>query len=297
MFEALQLVSNSNGIPFETLKLPPPFFIHLNYDFVETNSNYTLITGGSDGIGYELAKQFAQNGHSLILVARNEAQLGRVKEELEGANVDVVIISKDLFEPDAPFELYDDIKSRNLKVDILVNNAGQGEYGLFADTDIDRELSIIQLNICATVVLTKLFLRDMLEEGSGKILNLSSIAGKTPGPWQSVYHGTKAFVQSFTEAIRSEVKDSGITVTALLPGATDTDFFNKASMQSSKAVQDKSKLSDPADVAKDGYEALMSGDDKVISGLKNKMVVGMSNAMPDSTSADMMKKQQEPVKK
>jgi uncharacterized protein len=124
-------------------------------------------------------------------------------------------------------------------------------------------------------------------------MNLSSVASKIPGPWQSVYHGTKAFVQSFTEAIRSEVKDSNVTITALLPGATDTDFFNKAEMEESKIVQD-GKLDDPADVAKDGYEAMMSGEDKVISGWKNKMQVAMANVTSDSLAADKMKKQQAP---
>jgi short-subunit dehydrogenase len=256
---------------------------------------YTLITGGSEGIGYELAKQFAEHGHNLILVARDGSQLSRTQQELEGSGVEVITIAKDLFGTDAPFELYEEIKQRQLTIEILVNNAGQGVYGLFEDTDIRRELAIVQLNIASLLVLTKLFLKDMLAQGEGRILNLSSIASKTPGPWQSVYHGTKAFVQSFTEALRSEVKDKGITVTALLPGATDTDFFNKAGMESSKAVQDKEKLADPAKVAKDGYEALMSGDDKVISGFQNKMTVGMSNMMSDSTASDMMKKQQEPV--
>jgi len=264
---------------------------------METTQTYTLITGGSEGIGLELAKQFAENGHNLILVARDEQDLANAKNTIDGTGVDVQVISKDLFNPQAPFELYDKIKSQELIVDILVNNAGQGQYGLFEDTDIWRELGIIQLNIASLTALTKLFLQDMLERGEGKILNVSSIASKTPGPWQSVYHGTKAYVQSFTEAVRSEVKEKGITVTALLPGATDTDFFNKAEMQASKAVQDKDKLADPAKVAKDGYEALMSGDDKVISGFKNKATVAMSNMMTDSTAADMMKKQQKPVTK
>jgi short-subunit dehydrogenase len=257
-----------------------------------TNSNYTLITGGSVGIGFELARLFAQNGYNVIIVARDRTELSIAKSELEQTGVDVVTIVKDLFDPAAPFQLYDEINRQNLTVEILVNNAGQGEYGLFAETDIRRELAIVQLNISSLIVLTKLFLHDMIDRGNGKILNVSSIASKTPGPWQSVYHGTKAFVQSFTEALRSEVKETGITVTALLPGATDTDFFNKASMQDSKIVQDKDKLADPAKVAKDGYEALMSGDDKVISGMKNKMSVGMSNMMTDSKAADMMKKQQ-----
>lgn len=257
---------------------------------------YTLITGGSEGIGFELARQFAEHGHDLILVARDEQQLYAAKNELEKAGAEVHIISSDLFEAEAAFALYEEIKQKNLSVDILVNNAGQGVYGLFEDTDIRRELAIIQLNIASLTVLTKLFLKDMLERGEGKILNVSSIASKAPGPWQSVYHGTKAFVQSFSEAVRSEVKDKGITITTLLPGATDTDFFNKADMNESKIVEDEDKLADPADVAKDGYDALMSGDDKVISGFKNKAMVAMSNMMTDSKAADMMKKQQEPVK-
>ena len=259
--------------------------------------NFTLITGGTEGIGYELAKQFAEHGHNLIIVARDETQLASAKTNLQGHDIEVETIAKDLFEAEAPFELYEEVRNKNLTVDILVNNAGQGVYGLFEETDIRRELAIVQLNIASLTVLTKLFLQDMLERGEGKILNVSSIASKTPGPWQSVYHGTKAFVQSFSEAVRSEVKDKGIVVTTLLPGATDTDFFNKADMQDSKVVQDKEKLADPAAVAKDGYEALMSGDDKVISGFKNKATVAMSNMMTDSAAADMMKKQQEPVTK
>lgn len=259
------------------------------------NERYTLITGGTQGIGYELAKIFAANGHNLILVARDEAELKAAAEDLGRDGAKAITIVKDLFEPDAAFELHKEIQAKKFKVDILVNNAGQGEYGLFADTDIHRELSIVQLNISSLLVLTKLFLKDMLQAGEGKILNVSSIASKSPGPWQSVYHGTKAFVQSFTEALRNEVKDQNITVTALLPGATDTDFFNKAGMEDSKAVQDKDKLSDPADVAKDGYDALMRGDDKVISGFKNKVNVAMGNLMPDSNAADMMKRKQEPV--
>ena len=131
----------------------------------------------------------------------------------------------------------------------------------------------------------------MLARGSGRILNVSSIASKVPGPWQSVYHGTKAFVQSFSEALRIEVKDKGITITTLLPGATDTDFFNKADMEASKILDDRDKL------ARDGYEALMKGDDKVISGFKNKVSLAMSNVMPESQAAEMMKKQQEPSTK
>ena len=133
-----------------------------------------------------------------------------------------------------------------------------------------------------------------MERGEGKILNLSSIASRLPGPWQSVYHGTKAFVQSFTEAVREEVKDKGITVTALLPGATDTDFFRKAGMLESKIVQEN-KLDAADEVAKAGYEALMSGDDKVVAGMKNKMQTAMAAVTPDNVLAAQMNKQQAPV--
>jgi uncharacterized protein len=261
---------------------------------METAKTYTLITGGTSGIGFELAKVFAYNGHNLIIVARDEKHLAQTARELKPLGVEVITISKDLFTRESPFELYDDVKEKGFIVDILVNDAGQGQFGEFAQTDIYRELDIIQLNISSLVVLTKLFLQDMLERGSGRILNLSSIASKAPGPFQSVYHGTKAFVQSFTEAVRNEVKDTGVTLTALLPGATDTDFFNKAEMEESKIVQE-GKLDDPVKVAKDGYEALMRGDDMIISGLKNKLNVAMSNVMPDKVAAENMHKKQAPV--
>jgi len=257
--------------------------------------HYAVVTGGTSGIGYELSKLLARDGHNLVIAARKEDELQQVSQQLiQQFGVDVITISKDLFNPEDAFALYDEIQSHNIQVDVLVNDAGHGQYGLFTDTDIRKELDIINLNISSVVILTKLFLRDMVQRGEGKILNLSSIASKAPGPWQSVYHGTKAFVQSFTEAIRSEVKDSGVTITALLPGATDTDFFNKAGMNESKIVQE-GKLGTAETAAKDGYEALMSGKDMVVSGFKNKIQVAMSNITPDSKAADKMKKQQEPA--
>ncbi len=257
---------------------------------------FVLITGGTQGIGRELASLFAADGHNLILVARDQGQLDATASELHSSGVQIVTISKDLFEPEAAFELYDEIRGMDLDVQILVNDAGQGLYGEFKDTDLRRELKIIQLNISSVVVLTKLFLRDMIAKGGGRILNLSSIASKTPGPWQSVYHGTKAFIQSFTEALRSEIKDHDIVVTALLPGATDTEFFNKAGMNESKMVQENS-LADPAKVAEDGYKALMNDESMVVSGLKNKLTVAMAAVTPDAKLADKMNKQQEPVNK
>jgi short-subunit dehydrogenase len=256
---------------------------------------YVLITGATSGIGYELAKLFALDEYNQIIVARNEDKLQATAEELKGYGINVIPLAKDLFQPLAANELYEEVKAKGIKVDILVNNAGHGHYGEFVHTALEMELDIIQLNIISLVTLTKLFLKDMVERGEGKILNTSSVASKSPGPWQSVYHATKAFVQSFTEAIHVEVKDKGVVVTALLPGATNTDFFNKANMEDSKLVQDKSKLADPADVAKDGYEALMAGKDMVISGLKNKIDVAMGSIIPDEQSAKKTGKQQEPV--
>jgi len=262
---------------------------------MENSQRYALVTGGTSGIGYELAKLLAKDGYNLVLVARDESNLDRVATELRRTyGVTTTIISADLFDAENAFTVYDAVASQGIQIEILINDAGQGQYGEFIDTDIRRELSIIQLNISSVVVLTKLFLQDMVSRGTGKIMNVSSIASKVPGPWHSVYHGTKAFVQSFTEAIRSENKDSGVTITALLPGATATDFFNKAEMNASKIVQE-GKLDDAAEVAKDGYEAMMKGEDKVISGFKNKLQVAMCNITPDDKAADKMKSQQEPV--
>lgn len=257
---------------------------------------HVLITGGTSGIGLELAKLFAKDGYDLILVARHQDDLNHAAEELQrDFKVKVEPIMKDLFNPENAFALYNEVKARGMKVGILVNNAGHGHYGEFKNVDIEMDLNVIQLNISSLVVLTKLFLREMVTAGEGKILNVSSIASKSPGPWQSVYHGTKAFVQSFTEAVREEVKHSGVTVTALLPGVTDTDFFRKAGMEDSKAVQDKSKMADPADVAKDGYEALMAGKDMVISGMKNKMDIAMGKLKSDQKRAEDMDKMQRPA--
>lgn len=255
--------------------------------------NYVLITGATSGIGYQLAKIFAEHNYNLIIVARTSSTLNEIATDFSNIfDIDVIPIAKDLFHKEAPFELYKDIKTRGLQVDILVNDAGQGLYGKFVDTDIQRELDIIQLNVNTYVVLTKLFLREMVNNRYGKILNVASIAGKVPGPFQSVYHGTKAFVHSFTEAIRAETKDTGVTITSLLPGATDTDFFNKADMQDSKILDHE--LADPAQVASDGFNALMDGDDMVVSGFKNKAQVALSNVTPDSSVANQMLKQQAP---
>lgn len=262
---------------------------------MENTQKYALITGATNGIGYELAKLFANDQYNLIIVARSETELQTRAREFSEKGVDIVAIPCDLSKIDDTKRLCSDILQRNLPVHVLVNDAGQGLYGLFQDTELDRELDMVQLNICSTIILTKCFLKQMLSRNEGKILNLASIASRTPGPWQSVYHGTKAFILSFSEAIRMELKDTNVSVTALMPGATNTDFFNKAEMQDSKIVQDKSSLSDPAQVAKDGYEALMAGKDHIVSGFKNKLMMLAADITPDDTLAGSMAKMQEPV--
>jgi short-subunit dehydrogenase len=260
-----------------------------------TQSKTALITGGTSGIGRELAKCFAQDHYNLVLVARSQDELTQTAAELQQQyGVQVTTIAKDLFQRDAPFEVYTEIKGQGLQIDALVNDAGQGQYGQFTTTDIQRELDIIQLNIGAYVTFTKLYLQEMVARHDGKILQVSSLGAEIPGPLQAVYHGTKAFVTSFTEAVREETKESGVTITILEPGVTDTDFFRKADMERAKLVAEGPRAN-PADVAKDGYDALMAGKDKVISGFMNKVQAAISNVLPDSTVAGILHKQAEPV--
>ncbi len=258
-------------------------------------NEYALVTGATSGIGYELAKQFAKNGYDLVMVARNHDDLKKKADEFKSYGVNVITIAKNLFIEEDAYSLYSELKLNGISPSILVNDAGQGIYGKFQDTDIHREVDVVNLNIVSVLILTKMFLKDRLPKGSGKILNLASIASKAPGPWHSVYHGTKAFILSWSEAIREELKDTGITVTALLPGPTDTDFFNKADMNESKILEDRDNLASPQEVAIDGFNALMDGDDKVVSGLKNKLTVAMSNIATDSMAAHRMAEMQKPV--
>lgn len=261
------------------------------------NNQYALITGATEGIGYELAKLFAQDGYNILSVARTEEDLRRVTEEFRGLGVEADYITKDLFGENAGTELYQEVKQKGIEIEVLVNDAGQGYYGLFVEQELERQMAIVHLNVITFTQLTYHFLKDMVARNSGKILQLASVASELPGPYQAVYHATKAYVLHLTEALISEVKDTGVTLTALQPGATDTDFFGKADMESSKIVQDRSSMSNAADVAKDGYEALMAGDDKVVSGFTNKAQIAMANVTPDTMLADQMKKKQEPVDK
>ena len=254
-----------------------------------------LITGASSGIGRELANCFAQDNYNLILVALEPDLLEQAATEIRQQHgVQVTTIVKDLFKRDAPFEVYNEVKLQGHQIDVLVNDAGQGQYGTFDTTDINRELDIIQLNIGAYVVFAKLYLQEFKARNAGKMLFVGSIAGELPGPLQAVYHGTKAFVNSFVESIQEENKDTNITITNLLPGITKTDFFNKAHMTQAKNVAEGQGM-EPADVAKEGYKALMKGEHRIIAGVMNNVQVGFSKVMPDPLVAAQVHKQSAPV--
>lgn len=261
----------------------------------ENRNKYALITGATSGIGYELAKLFAHDGYSLILVARTSDRLQQVTDEFKMMGVEVTPIAKDLFEDGAAAEVYEQVKGMGIQVDVLVNDAGQGEHGKFIETELQRQLDIIHLNVISLVTLTRLFVEEMVKRGTGKVLQLGSVVSKMPAPYLAVYAASKAFVLSFTEALQYELKDTGVSMTVLMPGRTDTDFFHKAGAEDTKEYQ--KELSDPAQVAKDGYDALMSGESRIISGAKNKMMVGMSNMMPDSMNAANMAGNMQPTDK
>ena len=262
---------------------------------METCQKYALITGATSGIGFELAKLFAHHNYDLVIVARSQEELDMTAIKLEVFGRDVIKIAKDLFKRDEVFSLCDEIKKDGIEIDVLVNDAGQGVCGEFKDTDIERELNIVNLNICATFILTKHFVKDLIARGKGKILNLGSLAGKISGPQQSVYRATKAFVQSFTTDIREELKGTGVTLTSLIPGITDTGFFRKAGMSESEAVQNKEAMAKPADVAMDGFNALMAGEDEVTSSFKSKVKVNGNSVVPDPAIPQKVYKQRKPV--
>lgn len=259
------------------------------------NETYALITGGTSGIGYELAKQFARDGYNLILVARTEEKLQQAAENLSRQNkIKVVTIAKDLFDMDAPRQVYDEVSKQGLEVSALVNNAGQGEFGFFNETALQRDIDVMHLDMFAPVVLTKLFAKDMIARKDGKILFLASVVSKIPSPLLNVYSASKAFVYAFSIMLHNELKDYGITVTALLPGSTKTDFFHKAGMLNTKEYKE-GKLDKAADVAEVGYKALMDGKDRVIAGAKNRMMVNMSAIRKDSSVVAQMRKKQKNI--
>ncbi|HEX8576561.1 MAG TPA: SDR family oxidoreductase [Flavobacterium sp.] len=252
-----------------------------------------LITGGTYGIGLELARCCAEDGYNVILVARSQQDLEATAQELTVRyGVKAYGIAADLMEPDAAYQLYQEMTEEGIQIDVLINDAAQGVWGAFTGTDLEQELDIIQLNINSVVVLTKLFLKEMVARDSGKILQVSSIAAKTSNPYMAVYGATKAFIYNFTQALNSELKDSNVTITALLPGPTATDFFNKAGAENTVMVKE-TDLADPAVVARDGYRAMQNGETKIVSGWKNKLQLAMDSFLTDETVADMMKKQNE----
>ena len=251
-----------------------------------------LITGASSGIGRELATLFAKDGYNLVLVARSEDKLQELanKFKQQFGTSSVTVIEKDLSKPEAPQEIYDEVTRQQITVNVLVNDAGFGEYGRFAtETDLQNELSVIQVNLTALVHLTKLFVKDMVGRNEGKILMLGSIASVMPHPLMAVYGATKSFIYSFSEALRNELSDTDVSVTVLMPGATDTDFFNKAGAMNTRA-QELAHTGNPADVAQIGYEALMQGKDKVVPGLFNKVQVASAYVLPDQVVTANMRK-------
>jgi uncharacterized protein len=254
-----------------------------------------LITGASSGIGLELAKCFAADGHDVILVSRSEIELNKIARDLEQQHgIRATVIAKDLFDENAPRQVYDEVRSRGIEVNYLVNDAGQGVYGKFAETDLDKELAIVHLNVCSLLVLTKLYLKDMLGRNEGRILQLASVVSKTPAPYSAVYSGTKAFIYNFTQGVIAELEGTNVTMTALRPGATATDFFRKEGAEDMTAVQEGS-MADPAKVARDGYEALMAGESSIVSGIKNKIKDQLGDLMPDTVRTQQSKKEHQPV--
>jgi len=228
-----------------------------------------LITGASGGIGYELARLFARDHHDLVLVARNAGKLMQVADELQREfGILAKLVPLDLTTASAPQSLFDQLQHESVAVDILVNNAGYGVLGEFAKVSLEDNLGQIQLNITALTHLTRLFLTAMIERRSGRILNVASTAGFQPGPLMSVYYATKAYVISFSEALANELHGTGVTVTCLCPGATDTGFQGRAGLENTLLFK-KLRPMDAKTVARDGYRGLMAGKPMVISGLRN----------------------------
>jgi short-subunit dehydrogenase len=259
-----------------------------------TNGSFAVVTGASSGIGLELAKQFAQHGFDLLVVADSQ-KISEAASALRSYNVSVSEAQIDLADPEGVDELYATIRESGRPIDAIALNAGVGAGGEFVrHTTLDADLNVIDLNVRSTVHLAKLVLKDMVQRGQGRVLFTSSIAATMPGTFNAVYNASKAFVQSFAQAIRNELKDTGVTVTALMPGATETNFFHRAGMDDTKVGT--SEKDDPADIAKTGFEALMSGDDHVVAGsFKNKVQATMAHVLPDTVTAEMHRKQAEPA--
>ncbi len=258
-----------------------------------TTKPFAVVTGASSGIGLELAKQFAQNGFDLLITSTGP-DIAEAARNIEGLGAQVQTAQADLATYDGVESLYRAIGATGRPIDAIAINAGVGVGGEFVGgTDLAEELKMIQLNIASTVHLAKRVLPAMVSRGQGRVLFTSSIAALMPGTFEAVYAATKAFVQSFSEALRNELKDTGVTVTALQPGPTETEFFHRAGMDDTKVGA--SKKDDPAEVAKQGFEALMAGKDHIIAGsLMTKAQGTMAKVLPDTATAQMHRGMAEP---
>ncbi len=246
-----------------------------------------LITGASSGIGYELAKVFAKNKINLVIVARRENKLKELSKELISTGVSIQVLPIDLSLPQSAGEVFNFCESCRIKIDYLVNNAGFGDYNLFAESELTKQEQMINVNITALTHLTHLFLPSMQARKYGRILNVASTAAFLPGPNMSVYFATKAFVLSFSEALSSEFEGSGITVTALCPGATESEFMKVSGMRNSQLIKGK-KLPGSAEVAEYGYDALMNGKVVAIHGMNNSLMVSALRFLPRSLVRKIM---------
>lgn len=257
------------------------------------NSQTVLITGASSGIGFELARCFARDGYHLVLSALPDGKLEGAAKLLqtEFANVRTTLLPADLSTHAGPGQLYEEIQRRGLQIDVLVNDAGFGEAGLFVETDLDKEIAIVHVNALSLMILTKLFLRDMVARNAGKILQLGSVVSFIPNPRQAVYAATKAFILSLSEALQQELKEqkSDVTITLLCPPATETNFFHVAGAEDTKIGQ--SKKASPEEVAEAGYQGLLSGEARVLPTFGAKMNFASSLFFPDSMIAALLNSQ------
>ncbi|MGF1990175.1 MAG: SDR family NAD(P)-dependent oxidoreductase [Nostoc sp. ZfuVER08] len=252
-----------------------------------------LITGAASGIGYQLACLFAADDYNLVLVDKDELKLTEVAEkfELKFGNF-VKAIVKDLSISTSPDEIFTELQQANIQVDVLVNNAGFGTYGLFHETNLTAELEMLQVNLVCLTHLTKLFIKDMVKQGEGKILNVASAAAFQPGPLMAVYFATKAYILSFSEAIANELEGTGVTVTVLCPGSTESAFHQRTGMADSKMLKSK-RMMDAETVAEIGYRGLMKGKTIVIPGLINKLLAKSVRFVPRKLVTKIVRNMQE----
>ncbi len=251
-----------------------------------------LVTGASSGIGREIARELAARGFDLVVAAEDDG-LAEAGDELFGTGADVVTVRGDLRDPAAVERLHGAAAATGRPLAVAVLNAGVGRGGAFVDVDLADEREVIDLNVTSTVHLMKLVLRDMVARGDGRVLVTSSIASTMPGSFQAVYNASKSFLQSFVQALQEETKDSGVTLTSLMPGPTDTDFFRRADMLDTPVGE--GEKDDPAQVAKQGVDALLDGDDKLVAGsLKTKVQGAANSVLPDSLKAKAHRAMAEP---